>query len=399
MKLSNRINQMKFSPIRKLSPYAQTAREKGLKVLGLNIGQPDIETPPQFFEALKDFNDPVLKYSESRGESVLLDSFIRYYKDYGIEFTHENLIITNGGSEALHFALFATCNEDEEVIIPEPFYTNYSSFTDIAGCVVRPITTYGEEGFHLPSKETFEAIINEKTRAILISNPSNPTGTVYTKEEIRMLADLCLEHNLYLISDEVYREFVYDDLEVFSPMDLKDMEDRVILIDSISKRYSACGARIGLVASRNTDIINAMMKMAQSRLCAPTLEQVAAASLYDTPKSYFQKVKTEYQERRDLLFHGISQIKDVKVKKPTGAFYMIIELPIHNAEDFCMWMLKDFSYKNTTIMMAPAEGFYLTKGLGVKEVRLSYCINQEDLSLAVEILELALKEYLAKHNA
>ena len=393
MKLSNRINEMKFSPIRKLSPYAQTARKKGLKVLGLNIGQPDIETPPQFMETVKKFDDKVLKYSESRGEAVLVESFIRYYKDYGIEFTEENLIITNGGSEALQFALFSLLNPDEEVLIPEPFYTNYSSFTDIVGCKVRPITTYGDDGFHLPKMETMESLITKKTRAILISSPSNPTGTIYSKDEIRMLADLCLKYDLYLISDEVYREFVYDGLEVHSPMDIPEIEDRVVLIDSISKRYSACGARIGLVASRNKTIIQAMMKLAQSRLCAPTLEQVAAAALYETPKSYFEAVKKEYQERRDILFEGISKIPHVKVKKPTGAFYMMIELPIDNAEDFCMWILEKFSYKNTTIMMAPAEGFYFTKGLGVKEVRLSYCINQEDLTLAVEILKLALEEY------
>ncbi|SFN32799.1 pyridoxal phosphate-dependent aminotransferase [Proteiniclasticum ruminis] len=396
MNLSNRINEMKFSPIRKLSPYAQAARKKGLKVLGLNIGQPDIETPPQFMETIKKYDEKVLKYSESRGEAVLLESFIRYYKDYGIEFTEENLIITNGGSEALQFALFSLLNPDEEVLIPEPFYTNYSSFTDIVGCKVRAITTYGDDGFHLPKMETMESLITEKTRAILISSPSNPTGTIYTKEEIRMLADLCLKYDLYLISDEVYREFVYDGLEVHSPMDIPEIEDRVVLIDSISKRYSACGARIGLVASRNKAIIQAMMKLAQSRLCAPTLEQVAAAALYETPKSYFEAVKKEYQERRDILFEGISKIPQVKVKKPTGAFYMMIELPIDNAEDFCMWILEKFSYKNTTIMMAPAEGFYLTKGLGVKEVRLSYCINQEDLSLAVEILKLAIEEYNKK---
>lgn len=396
MNLSNRINEMKFSPIRKLSPYAQAARKKGLRVLGLNIGQPDIETPPQFLETIKKFDERVLKYSESRGESVLLESFIRYYKDYGIEFTEENLIITNGGSEGLQFALFALLNPDEEVLIPEPFYTNYSSFTDIVGCKVRPITTYGDQGFHLPDLATMESLITDKTRAILISSPSNPTGTIYTQQEIRMLADLCLKHDLYLISDEVYREFVYDGLEVYSPMNIPEMEDRVILIDSISKRYSACGARIGLVASRNKEIIQAMMKLAQSRLCAPTLEQIAAASLYNTPKSYFESVNKEYQERRDLLFEGISKIPNVKLKKPTGAFYMMIELPIDSAEDFCKWILTDFSYNNATIMMAPAEGFYLTKGLGVKEVRLSYCINQEDLTLAVEILKLALEEYNKK---
>lgn len=393
MKLSNRVNSMKYSPIRKLSPYAQAARDKGLRVLGLNIGQPDIETPPQFLEAVKNCEEKVLKYSESRGETALLDSFIQYYKSIGIEFEHRNMIVTNGGSEGLYFSLYAICNPDDEVIIPEPFYTNYSSFADIAGCKVRAITTFGEDGFHLPSKEKFEAIINEKTKAILISSPSNPTGAVYTREEIEMLADLCKEHNLYLISDEVYREFVYDDLEFFSPLEIEEISQSVILIDSISKRYSACGARIGLVASKNVEIIDAIMKLAQSRLCVPTLEQIGAATLYKTPQTYFDEVKKEYQARRDILFEGLSAIKDVQVKKPTGAFYMIIGLPIKNAEKFCQWILEEYSYDNTTLMMAPAEGFYLTEGLGVNEVRLSYCINIEDLKLAVKILDSALSKY------
>ena len=394
MILSNRINNMKFSPIRKLSPYAEDARKKGLKVLGLNIGQPDIETPPQFFQALASYDKEVLKYSESRGESVLIDSFIKYYKDHGLEFTPDNIIITNGGSEALQFALFAVCNPDDEVIVPEPFYTNYSSFTDIAGCKVKPLTTFGEDGFHLPIKEKIKEVITDKTRAILISSPSNPTGAIYTKEEIEMLAEICLEHDLYLISDEVYREFVYDGQKFFSPLEIDKISQHVILIDSISKRYSACGARIGLIASKNTEIIDSVMKMAQARLCVPTLEQIAASSLYETPQSYFDEVNKEYQARRDVLFEGVTAIENVQVEKPAGAFYMMIKLPIKSAENFCKWMLTEFSYKDTTLMMAPAEGFYFTEGLGVNEVRLSYCINIEDLKLAVEILELGLKEYL-----
>ncbi len=394
MKLSNRICNMKFSPIRKLSPFAENARSKGLKVLGLNIGQPDIETPPQFFEAIKHYDGSVLKYSESRGETILIDSFVKYYKDLGLSFEHDNFIITNGGSEGLQFALFSVCNPNDEVIVPEPFYTNYSSFTDIVGCKVKPVTTYGDNGFHLPSKEEFEKIITDKTRAILISNPSNPTGTVYTKKEIEMLAELCIENDLYLISDEVYREFVYDDQKFYSPLEIDEINQHVILIDSISKRYSACGARIGLIASKNTEVIDSIMKMAQARLCVPTLEQIAASSLYETPQSYFDEVKKEYQARRDVLFEGITAIDNVQVKKPSGAFYMIIKLPVKNAEHFCKWMLTEFSYKETTLMMAPAEGFYFTEGLGVNEVRLSYCINIDDLKLAVEILDLGLKEYL-----
>lgn len=397
MKLSNRVNNMQYSPIRKLTPYAVNARAKGKRVLGLNIGQPDIETPDLFFKAIRNFDEKVLKYSDSRGENVLLDSFINYYKDMGIEFTHENLIVTNGASEGLYFTLFTLCDAGDEVIIPEPFYTNYSSFVDMAGCVVKPFATFSETGFHLPSKEKIMAAFTEKTKAILICNPSNPTGTVYTKEEIQMLAEICREKDLYFITDEVYREFVYDDFEFYSPLSIKEIEDKVILIDSISKRYSSCGARIGLVASKNVEIISAILKLTQARLCSPTLEQIAAAELYNTPKAYFTQVKEEYTKRRNVLYEGLNRIPGISLKKPEGAFYIICKLPIKNAEDFCKWILEEFSYKDTTVMMAPAEGFYATEGLGKNEVRISYCIKVEDLELAVEIIGLALAEYSKTH--
>jgi len=397
MRLSKRINDMQFSPIRKLGPYATKAKESGKRVLGLNIGQPDIETPQLFFDAIRNYDVNVLKYSDSRGETILLDSFIHYYKDLGIEFNHENLIITNGGSEALYFTLFALCDPGDEVIIPEPFYTNYNSFVDMAGCTVKSFATNIEKGFHLPDKEKIVEQITDRTKAILISNPSNPTGVVYTKEEVLLLVEICMEHNLYFISDEVYREFIYDGLEFFSPLSIEEFSDKVILIDSISKRYSACGARIGLVASKNTEVINSILKLSQARLCVPTLEQVGAAALYNTPREYFVKVNKEYSTRRDVLFEGLSGISGIKLKKPEGAFYIICGFPVESAEDFCKWILEEYSYEGVTVMMAPAEGFYATQGLGVHEVRLSYCINVEDLKLAVKIISLALVEYAKAH--
>lgn len=384
---------MKYSPIRKLAPFAEKAKAKGLRVLGLNIGQPDIETPELFFETIRNYSEKVLKYSDSRGEKVLLDSFIRYYADLGFTFTHDELLVTNGGSEGLYFTLYAICNEGDEIIIPEPFYTNYSTFADLAGCKVVPLTTYVEEGFHLPGKEKIEALITERTRAIMITNPSNPTGTVYTEEEIRRLAEICKEHHLYLISDEVYREFIYDGAEFFSPLSLPEIANQVILIDSISKRYSACGARIGLIASKNVEVVSSIMKMAQARLCVPTLEQVAAAELYHTPRTYFTRVNEEYQNRRDVLYEGLKSIDGIKVKKPAGAFYLIAGFPVKSAEHFCQWMLENYSLQGATVMMAPAEGFYGTSGLGKNEIRLSYCINIQDLKLAVEILRHGLETY------
>ena len=393
MSLSKRIDKMSYSPIRKLYPLGLEAKARGIEVLSLNIGQPDIKTPPQFFEAFRTFDQEVLKYAESRGVPELLESFIKYYAKIGLEFTQDNLVVTNGGSEALYFTMFSIGNEGDEIILPEPFYTNYRSFTDLAGLNIVPVTTYGKDGFHLPSKDKFEAVITEKTKAILISNPVNPTGTVYTKEEIEMLGELCVENNLYLITDEVYREFVYGENEVFSPLQIKSIEDRVIMIDSISKRYSACGARIGLIASKNVEVMDAVMKLAQARLCVPTLEQVAAATLVDTPDSYFDDVKKEYELRRDTLFDGLISIDGVEIDKPEGAFYMMVKLPIKSAEHFCKWMLEEFSLNNTTAMMAPGDGFYETRALGIDEVRLSYCINVDDLNRAVIIIKEALITY------
>lgn len=393
MKLSNRISNMQFSPIRKLSPYADIAAKNNIKVYHLNIGQPDIITPEGFFNAINNFDEKVLAYSSSQGINKLIESFIEYYKKWNIHLEKDEIMITNGGSEAILFALMTICDAGEEIIIPEPFYTNYNGFAEAAGVNVVPFITKAEEGFHLPKKEVITSKITNKTRAILVSNPGNPTGVVYSEKEIRMLADIAREYNIYIIADEVYREFVYDNLKYTSAMYMTDILDRVILIDSISKRYSACGARIGLVASKNKELINQILKLCQSRLCVPTIEQLASANLINTPESYFKEVKEEYQNRRNILYDSLCGIEGVVCRKPTGAFYIVAKLPVKSAEDFAKWMLTDFNYDGKTVMVAPAEGFYATPGLGQDEIRISYCINSEELKDAMKILGIAIEDY------
>lgn len=393
MNISKRILDMQFSPIRKLVPYGDAAKAKGIKVYHLNIGQPDIKTPECFFDALKNYDKKTVAYTNSQGINPLIESFIKYYKSWNIDFEKDEIMITAGGSEALMFVMMAICDAGEEIIIPEPFYTNYNSFGDIAGVKVVPFLTKAEEGFHLPSREKIEAMVNEKTRGVLISNPGNPTGVVYTYDEIRMLADICKDRNLYLIVDEVYREFVYDGLKYTSAMEMKDILDRVIIVDSISKRYSACGARIGLVASKNKELIHQILKLCQARLCVSEIEQLAAAELINTPEEYFKEVKAEYEKRRNILYEGLSKIPGVVCEKPTGAFYVVAKLPIEDADDFARWMLEEYSYNNKTVMVAPAEGFYATPGLGKNEVRFSYCLKCEDLADAMDIFARALETY------
>ena len=393
MKLSNRINAMQFSPIRKLVPFAEEAKAKGKKVYHLNIGQPDIKTPETFMEAIRNFDEEVIKYANSQGLTEAINSFVQYYREWNYNFEKDEILITNGGSEALIFALIAICNHGDEVIVPEPFYTNYNGFSEFAGVNVVPFTTKAEDGFHFPSKEALVEKITDKTKAIMLSNPGNPTGVVYTEDEIRMLAEVAKEHDLFIISDEVYREFVYDGLKFFSPVFIDEIKDRVIVIDSISKRYSACGARIGLIASKNKELMNQMMKLAQSRLCVPTLEMVGAANLINTPKSYLEEVFVEYQNRRDILYKKLQEIDGVICEKPTGAFYVVVKLPIKSGEDFAKWLLTDFDVDNKTVMVAPAEGFYATEGLGRDEIRISYCLNCEALEDAMDILGKAIVEY------
>lgn len=393
MKFSERIVAMQQSPIRKLVPYADEAKKKGKKVYHLNIGQPDVATPKEFLEAIKDFDKEVISYAHSQGISELIDTFVKYYEGHDIHFEKDEIIVTNGGSEALIFALIATCDHEDEVLIPEPFYTNYNGFSNMTGVNVVPITTKAENGFHLPEKDEIAKLISNKTKAILLANPGNPTGTVYTKDEIYMIRDIAKEHDLFIIADEVYKEFVFDGQEFTSFAHLDDIQDRVILTDSISKRYSACGARIGCIASKNKDLMKQVMKLAQGRLCVATLEQVGAANLVNTSSTYIEEAKKEYWKRRDIVYNALQKMDGVICEKPHGAFYVIVKLPVDNAEKFVLWLLEEFEFNNETVMLAPAEGFYATEGLGRDEARISYCINAEDLEKAMNILAEALKVY------
>lgn len=393
MKVSERIQKMQYSPIRKLTPYSDALEAKGVKVYHLNIGQPDVETPITFIDGMKNYKEKVLKYTNSSGIKELIQSFVKYYKEWNLDFKESQILVTNGGSEAILFAVMTICDPGDNIIVPEPFYTNYNSFLEFAGVHNNPFRTKAEEGFHLPPKEEIVKIINEKTKGILISNPGNPTGVVYTYDEIKILCEIALENDLYIISDEVYREFIYDNLVYTSPLFFKEVEDRVILIDSVSKRYSACGARIGLIASKNDFFIGEVLKLCQSRLCVATIEQLAAANLIKTDKEYFVKVKAEYERRRDIMYYGLNEIEGVICEKPTGAFYIIAKLPIEDAEDFSKWLLTDFIEDNQTIMVAPAGGFYSTPGYGKDEIRISYCIKEEDLKTSVRLLKNALEKY------
>lgn len=393
VRLSHRADEMPASPIRKLVPFAQAAKKRGVKVYHLNIGQPDIKTPELFFEKIRSFDAPVLEYALSQGNIDLINSFRDYYKKWEINFEEDEIIITNGGSEALIMAYTVIGDAGDEVLVPEPFYANYNGFAVQAGMKVKPITTKAEEGFHLPSMEEIEKLITPKTRAIAISNPGNPTGAVYTREELVMLGELAKKHNLFLIGDEVYREFVYDNLKFTSLMQIPGIEDRVIIIDSISKRYSACGARIGCICSKNKELMSAVMRMAQARLCVPTLEMVGASALVHTTKEYFDEVHHEYQKRRDIVFNALRAIPDVVCERPTGAFYVMAKLPIDDCDEFAKWMLTDFNVNNETTMVAPGAGFYATPGLGKQEIRIAYILKESDLVSAMNILAEGIKEY------
>ncbi|MCY6485099.1 pyridoxal phosphate-dependent aminotransferase [Clostridium aestuarii] len=393
MKISNRVLDMNFSPIRKLVPLAHNAEKKGIKVYSLNIGQPNVVTPDAFFEGLAKYDEKIVKYSDSQGIDILIDSFIKSYKKWDIELSKDEILITHGGSEAILFALMAICDPGDEVLIPEPFYSNYNSFAKIACAKVVPFLTTIENGFHLPPKEEIVKKITDKTRCILISNPVNPTGTIYTYDELKMLAEIAQEYDLYIISDEVYRQFVYDNIAYTSFMYMHDMLDRIILVDSISKHYSACGARIGLVASKNTKLIKHILKLCQSRLCVSTIEQCAAANLINTLDSYIEDVNTKYKSRRNLMYDYLKRIPGVVCDKPGGAFYMLVKLPVDNTEKFAEWLLTDYSYDNMTIMIAPASGFYATEDLGKNEVRLSFCTNIEDIENGMIVLTHAIEAY------
>ena len=398
MKFSKRLSSMQESPIRKLAPFATAAKAEGVEVYHLNIGQPDIITPVGFFDAVENFDNKVLEYAGSQGIPELIEAIRKYYTTYNMEFAPEDIIITNGGSEALLFTFMAVCDPGDNILVPEPFYTNYNGFAQCLNVEVKSVTTFAENGFHLPSKEEILAKINDKTSAILIVNPGNPTGCVYTKEEVQMIADIAKEKDLWIIADEVYREFVYEGLEYTSFGNIKEVEDRVVIIDSVSKRYSACGARIGSITCKNKKLMAEVMKVCQGRLCVATLEQLGAAALYDTPKSYFKEVNDEYRKRRDVLYEELMKAKGVICEKPMGAFYIVAKLPVENAEDFVAWTLKKFRRNNETVMCTPAEGFYSTPGLGRNEVRLAYVLKEERLRRAGQLLKEALEEYAKLPN-
>ncbi len=393
MQLSQRISNMQASPIRKLLPFAEEAKSKGIKVYPLNIGQPDIKTPKEYYEAIANFDEDVLAYANSHGRPELLETFEKYFAKHNINFTKDEIIVTNGGSEALLFAMLALCDNGDDILIPEPFYTNYNSFFQIAGVNVISITTYAETGFNLPDKAEIVKLITPKTKAILLSNPGNPTGKVYSREEIELVKDIAIENNLFIISDEVYKEFTYDGLQFTSFAHLKEIEDRLIIIDSISKRYSACGARIGCIATKNKELFPNLMKLAQSRLSVATIEQVAAASLINVSDEYMEDVKKEYSARRDVVFNALQEMDGVICKKPLGAFYVIAKLPVEDAEDFVIWLLREFNIDKETVLLTPAENFYGTEGLGKNEIRISYCLNIESLKKAMNILKEGLIAY------
>ncbi len=394
MKFSDRILDMQYSPIRKLVPYADEAMKNGVKVYQLHIGQPDVQTPDSFFEGLQNYKEKIIKYANSRGVFELLDTFSKSYHKMGIDLDVEDLLITHGGSEALMFTLSTICNPGDEVLVPEPYYSNYESFLKAADAKLVPIETKLENNYHLPTKEEIEKLITPKTKAIMFSNPSNPTGTVFTFKEMDMIVEIAEKYDLFIVTDEVYRQFIYDDIEYKSFLTIKGVEDRVILIDSISKHYSACGARIGVIGSKNKEFISLALKLCQARLAVSTIEQYASANLINTIDTYIDEVKLEYKVRRDLLYNHLKEIEGVVCFKPSSSFYILAELPVDNIEKFVMWLLTEFRYENQTLMFAPGPGFYSGTEKGIKEARFSFCTNNlTEIENGMKVLKQALKVY------
>jgi aspartate aminotransferase len=391
--ISQRAQHVPASPIRKLAPIADAAKRRGIRVYHLNIGQPDIETPEPMRARLATIHDTVLAYSPSQGTPEVVDAMRGYYKSIGIELSDKELLVTTGGSEACLFAMLSVADPGDEVIVVEPFYTNYNAFAALGNLRLVPLTSRGEDGFHLPKRSAWEAVRTAKTKAVLLCNPSNPTGTVYTRDEVAMVLDFCKEHGLFLIADEVYREFVYDGDKAESALSFADASDLVIVVDSVSKRYSACGVRLGALISRNKDVMAAAMRMAQARLSPPGLAQAICTAIGEVGPDYTSQVIAEYRKRRDVLYAGLSAIPGVFLQKPEGAFYLMPRLPVEDSEHFCEWMLAEFSYEGATVMMAPAPGFYATPGLGRNEVRIAYVLNCDDLRRSVEILAKGLEAY------
>ncbi len=395
LKPSERGEKMPASPIRKLVPFAEAAEKKGTKVLYLNIGQPDIETPPSIINAVKNANIPILAYSHSAGNISYRKKLAEYYKKLGIELTSDQIIVTSGGSEAIVFAMMSCMDLGDEIIIPEPFYANYNGFAVMAGVKIITVTAKIENGFALPPIEAIEKSITPKTKAILICNPNNPTGYLYSDDEMKQLEAICLKHQLFLISDEAYREFTYNGIAT-SALKLESIAEQVVVVDTISKRYSACGARIGAFITKNKAVYAAAMKFAQARLSPPGLAQILAEAAVDLPENYFDAPKAAYQSRRDLLVKRLNAMPGVFCPNPGGAFYVVAKLPIDDGDKFCQWMLESFSHDGKTVMMAPASGFYNTAGLGKNEVRMAYVINNENIDAAMDCLEAALKVYPGK---
>jgi aspartate aminotransferase len=393
LKLSIKARKMPASPIRKLVPFAEKAKKAGKMVYHLNIGQPDIETPQVAIDAIKNLDLKVIEYSHSAGNESYRVKLSEFYQKQGLPVNPEDIMITTGGSEALIFGLMTTCSHNDEVIIPEPFYANYNGFATMAGLKVVPVSSTIESGFALPDVAEFEKRITPRTKAIIICNPGNPTGYLYTKAELKKLRDIVKKHGLFLFADEVYREFCYDGATPHSVLNLEGIEDNVIMIDSVSKRYSMCGARIGALVTKNVEVMNAAVRFAQARLSPPTIDQIAAEAALDTPQSYFDEVVEEYVARRNIMVDGLNKIPGVFCPKPRGAFYCVARFPVDDAEKFCQWLLEDFEYEGQTVMMAPATGFYSTPGAGKNEARIAYVINQESLKKAVICLEKALEVY------
>ena len=391
--ISKKGNAMPESPIRKLVPYSEKAYKQGKTVYHLNIGQPDIKTPEVALQAITSNDLKFIAYSRSEGSETYRTKIANYYSLHDIHVKHDDIIVTTGGSEALLFAFGSIMDIDDEVIIPEPFYANYNGFSTASNVNIVPVISKIEDNFSLPPIEEFEKLITPKTKAILICNPGNPTGYLYSKEEIKKLAAIVKKHDLFLIADEVYREFAYDGIEHYSILQEEDINENTIIIDSVSKRYSMCGARIGCLVSRNKEVIKTALKFAQARLSPPTLAQIAAEAALDTPQSYFDEVKEEYVKRRNVLMEGLQKIKGVKVAKPKGAFYCIVELPVKNSDHFAQWLLESFDVDKETIMVAPAGGFYSTPGVGLNQIRIAYVLNEENLLKSIHILKEALKVY------
>ena len=393
MQISHRGQTIQASPIRKFKPLADKAAERGIHVYFLNIGQPDIATPLPVMDAMRNYKEEVLAYGPAQGFLELRQAVAEYFGPYGIKLTADNVLTTVGGSEAIHFTFSVVSDPGGEIIVPEPFYTNYNGFASFADVKLVPLTLKAEDGFRLPSAKDIESKITGKTRAILLCSPNNPTGTVYSREELKRVVDIAKKRDLFLIGDEVYKEFIYDGLKHTSLLEFPEVEDRVIVCDSISKRFSCCGARIGAVITRNCDVFNSVLRFAQARLCPPSVEQAGALAAYEMGIGYFEPVRREYEKRRNVLYDGLKQIPGVVLQKPQGAFYMLVKLPIRDAEHFVTWMLNDFEFDRQTVMVAPGSGFYSTPASGLNEVRMAYVLKEDDLKKAIRVFQAGLEKY------